>query len=348
MKYKGEFPFASIVICAYNAENKIEQTIKSLMNQSYPKNKYEIIVVDDCSKDKTVEIVNKFPVRLIQHKKNKGLSGARNTGLKYAKGEIYVGFDDDCIADKNWLKEIVKVYQTKKDIGGVAGLILEKSKSNLTEKFIQEQGCGNPLPSYFKGQKNVFSRFFSYIKSKNCPIEVISKKDIFEIGTMAGANSSFPMKVLKDTQGWNERLSGTEDTDLIQRIQKKNKNLKFYVNIKANLIHDHKLNFKQYILKPWKRRKVIVRQYLQEKKILPLFPFPIFFLLCSLISLFINWRLFVLIIVFLPQFLYFWFSLKFIKYLKVRYLIFTYMLLIAETISLLGILIGYFEVKVQK
>ncbi|MFC1682143.1 glycosyltransferase [Nanoarchaeota archaeon] len=341
-------PFVSIVVCAYNAEIKIRPTIRSLLNQDYPKDKYEIIVVDDYSKDKTTEIVEEYPVKLIKHKLNKGLSGARNTGLKNSKGNIYVGFDDDCIAEKNWLSELVKIYQEKEDIGGVAGLILEKPKSNITEKFIQEQGCGNPLPKYFQGQKNIFSRFANYIKSKLNPLNQNSSEKFLEVGTMSGANSSFPTDILKKVQGWDENLSGTEDIDLIARIRKKNSKLKFYVNTNANLIHDHKLKFKQYILRPWKRRKVIVKSYLDEGKTLPLFPFPIAFIIWLLISLFFGLRIFILSIFLAPQILYFWFPLKFIKSFKVRYLIFSYMNVISEMVTLLGILMGYIEIKNEK
>jgi glycosyltransferase involved in cell wall biosynthesis len=348
MKSEKKLPFVSIIVCAYDAEKKIERAISSLLDQTYSKKKYEIIVVDDCSNDNTVEIVKKFPVRLIRHGENRGLAAARNSGLKCAKGKIYVCFDDDCIADKNWLKEIVEVYQTKRYIGGVAGLIREKSNPNLVEKFIQEQGCGNPLPNYFKGQKDIFSRFFAYIKKSKRPlIESISSEKIFEVGTIAGANSSFNVNILKEVGGWDENLSGVEDTDLISKIRRRYKPFKFYVNTRANIIHDHNLSFWHYVLKPWRRRKVIVKQYLREKKILPLFPFPILFLLFFLVSIFVSWGFFILSFVLLPQLIYFWFPIKFIKSFRIEYILFPYMLLIEETLILWGVLIGFFELKIK-
>jgi len=69
-----------IVIPAYNAEKTIESVFKRI-----PKNSYdEIIVVNDGSKDKTSEVVKKYKVKLIEHKKNKGYGGAQKTGFKQA------------------------------------------------------------------------------------------------------------------------------------------------------------------------------------------------------------------------------------------------------------------------
>ncbi|MBV9438416.1 MAG: glycosyltransferase, partial [Candidatus Eremiobacteraeota bacterium] len=77
-------PRISVVVCAYNAETTIAQTLQALTAQRYPE--FEPIVVDDGSTDRTAEIARRFPVRLIQTE-NRGLSSARNTGLEAATGE---------------------------------------------------------------------------------------------------------------------------------------------------------------------------------------------------------------------------------------------------------------------
>jgi teichuronic acid biosynthesis glycosyltransferase TuaG len=89
----------SVVIPAYNAENTIERAISSVLAQSYPP--FEIIIVDDASKDKTQEIIeSKYAdaVRYIQKISNNGSSVARNTGMDAAKGD-YIAFLD---ADDAW------------------------------------------------------------------------------------------------------------------------------------------------------------------------------------------------------------------------------------------------------
>lgn len=99
--------FTSIIIPVYNVENYIEQCIKSIICQTYTKG-VECIIVDDCSKDGSIKIAehiissNNTDVffRIVHHENNKGLSAARNTGIKYAKGEWIFFLDSD-----DWISE---------------------------------------------------------------------------------------------------------------------------------------------------------------------------------------------------------------------------------------------------
>jgi len=95
-------PKVSVVIPTYNRAHLISRAIKSVLNQTYQN--FEIIVVDDGSTDNTEEVINSFNnpcIRYIRHEQNKGGSAARNTGIKFAKGE-YVAFQD---SDDEWLPE---------------------------------------------------------------------------------------------------------------------------------------------------------------------------------------------------------------------------------------------------
>ena len=94
----------SIIIPVYKVEKYIGNTLQSIVNQKYDSFNFEVIVVDDGTPDNSMQIVESFKVKLPQmktiHQENKGLSGARNTGLKMAIGK-YVWFvdSDDAIAD---------------------------------------------------------------------------------------------------------------------------------------------------------------------------------------------------------------------------------------------------------
>lgn len=102
----------SIIVPVYNVELYIKQCIESLINQSI--DDFEIIVVDDGSKDRSIEIVEKIEddrIKII-HKENGGLSSARNSGLKVAKGE-YIAFvdSDDFIADKDSYRDMIRIAE---------------------------------------------------------------------------------------------------------------------------------------------------------------------------------------------------------------------------------------------
>ena len=111
--------FFSIITPCFNREKEILFLIDSITNQSYSSDNYELIIVDDGSKDDSRSIIkNKIinsdiNISLIKQK-NKGPGNARNNGMKNAKGNFFLFIDSDCEADKNWLKEINEQYKKNK------------------------------------------------------------------------------------------------------------------------------------------------------------------------------------------------------------------------------------------
>jgi glycosyltransferase involved in cell wall biosynthesis len=99
------FPRVSVVVCAYNAERTMQDCLASLEHLNYPD--YEVIVVNDGSKDRTLEIAQRFGYCRIISQENKGLSVARNVGAEAASGEIVAYTDSDCVADPDWLLYLV-------------------------------------------------------------------------------------------------------------------------------------------------------------------------------------------------------------------------------------------------
>ena len=123
-------PFVSVIVPAYNEEKVIESTIKSLMDLSYPKK--EIIIVDDGSKDRTLEIARLFQNSItVLHKENGGKASALNFGVEHARGEIVVIVDADTILEKNALVSLVNGFTTNKNLGAVGGNIKIRNRSNL-------------------------------------------------------------------------------------------------------------------------------------------------------------------------------------------------------------------------
>src|SRR5262249_61775744 len=110
-------PPVSVVVCTYNGGRTLEQCLKSLERLDYPD--YEVIVVNDGSKDNTADILAQFPnVRAI-HQSNRGLSVARNVGLRAATGSVIAYTDDDCFADPDWLTQLV--YQLERSGAAAVG-----------------------------------------------------------------------------------------------------------------------------------------------------------------------------------------------------------------------------------
>src|SRR5438094_637239 len=107
-------PAISVIIPTFNRSAMLADTLESFAAQSLPKNRYEVIVVDDGSKDATREVCRDFASRIelkYLHIDNSGTSAAKNTGVLASRGKILLFFDDDDIADHRLLEEHLKAHE---------------------------------------------------------------------------------------------------------------------------------------------------------------------------------------------------------------------------------------------
>jgi len=184
----------SIVIPTYNRKETLQQTLKALFNQSYPKDKYEIIVVDDGSTDGTEEmideLINKSPCKLkYLHQKNQGPAVARNNSIKSSEGKIILFTDDDCVPEIDWISKHVKWYE--KDIIGVGGLLISKNETLLDK--------------------------MDYYRYKE---QYVDRKLVYNPILLGTANCSYKREILAEVGGFDESFPfpGGEDGDLATRI----------------------------------------------------------------------------------------------------------------------------------
>ncbi len=112
------YPKVSVIVCSYNGAKTLDRCLESLKHVNYPD--YEVILVDDGSKDNTPEIAAKHSWVVTIRQENKGLSVARNVGGQAAKGEIIAYTDSDCMADPDWLYFLVGTL-TSGAYAGVGG-----------------------------------------------------------------------------------------------------------------------------------------------------------------------------------------------------------------------------------
>lgn len=106
-------PKFSIIIPVYNVEKYLKKCLDSVFNQTYKD--YEVIVVNDGTKDNSMDIVKDYNVKVI-NQKNQGLSAARNAGVKVATGDYLIFLDSDDYWEKNILKELSKSLKNNPDL----------------------------------------------------------------------------------------------------------------------------------------------------------------------------------------------------------------------------------------
>jgi len=122
-------PLVSIIVPVYNSEGTLERCLESILKQDYPRDKYEIVVVDDGSTDGTYVIAEKLADRVVKHQDNLGLAYARKSGMGVAKGEIIVSADSDILVKADTLSKIATYLVRHEDVSAVTGL-LSKEHSN--------------------------------------------------------------------------------------------------------------------------------------------------------------------------------------------------------------------------
>ncbi len=139
-------PFFSVVITSYNRAYCIENTLNSILNQSFTD--FEIILVDDCSTDKTEEIVSNYDVIFIKTDINTGgPAHPRNLGLKYSKGEWVCFCDSDDLFSKNHLSNIYDCIKSNNLNNSIitTNAFIRKNKIDYEE-------------TYFKNRSEKFSK----------------------------------------------------------------------------------------------------------------------------------------------------------------------------------------------
>ncbi len=138
---KGKPEKISIVMPCYNESKTIGHAIESLLDMHYPKNMLEIIVVDDKSKDNSVDVIKKYVkkyknVRLIVNKKNSGgAAEPTNIGVKAAKYDYIAVADADSIPNKDALMRMIGFLQKDKKVGGVTCAVMVKDPQTFLQKL---------------------------------------------------------------------------------------------------------------------------------------------------------------------------------------------------------------------
>lgn len=116
-------PFVSVIIPVHNDSERLQNCLEALENQTYPKDLYEVIVVDNGSDNSIESVVNLFNQAFASYESTPGSYAARNKGISLAKGEILAFTDADCIPAFNWLETGVRHLLSTPKCGIVGGQI---------------------------------------------------------------------------------------------------------------------------------------------------------------------------------------------------------------------------------
>jgi poly-beta-1,6-N-acetyl-D-glucosamine synthase len=199
---REELPFVSLLIPAFNEEQTIEETIRYASKLNYPN--YEIIVINDGSKDRTIEILNSivdsYPkLRIVNVVSNKGKANALKQGVLASKGEIIATIDSDAILDKDALKYVIPHFITPNNgerVGAVTGNPRIRNRTNLLSKI----------------QLVEYASIIGLIKR--------TQRVLGKVMTVSGVFVVFRKKALLDVGLWDTDLI-TDDIGITWKLQRR-------------------------------------------------------------------------------------------------------------------------------
>lgn len=266
-------PFVSVVMTVLNMERTIKECLESLVNLDYPKEKYEIIVVDGKSRDNTRKIVQEFvdnadgpAVRLFE---KEGLVGVgRNEAFRQAAGDFIAITDGDMVVPPDWLRNLIDNFD--EDVAGVGGPNDNADRSLITTAIgcIDVQGPSNDVVPLFG--KNPYNR---------------PKKSNSDVYTTVCRNTAYRKSVLMEIKGFDERIISCDDPELNIKILKKGYTLKYIPE--ALVLHHHRSSITGFYKQ---QRRYAVSQGIANKIHPELFrpvqplPFLAFVMLVSLLA----------------------------------------------------------------
>ena len=235
----NEMPFVSAMIVYRNEEQTIEKALRSLIVQDYPRDKYEIILIDGMSDDKSQEIIERLlkenpdvTVRILQNKK-KILAAGWNLGIQNAVGEYVFRIDAHSTVEKEYIKKCLKLYkELVAKIACVGGTIVSESLAGSDEAVSQ-----------------VLSSPFGVGNSK------------FRYSTEAGfvdtvAFGMYKKEIFEDVGYFDETLVRNQDIDIHSRMR--DKGYKFYLDPSIHVVYYARNNLKSMLKQGFQNGKWVL------------------------------------------------------------------------------------------
>jgi glycosyltransferase involved in cell wall biosynthesis len=231
----------TVGVCVKNSERTIQGTIDGILNQKYPREQMQVIIVDGCSTDRTLPIIKNMasemnmPVEILSDK-GKGLGAARQMVVDNAKGDYIIFVDGDVELQEDFVQKQVDFMEKNPKVATAVG------------RYMFKEG-------------NLLSTVWSLVCHGTPPV-----------GTEGTDGTIFRLEALRQVEGFDENIRGAaEDTDVIIRIRKEgwtlsgNEEAQFYHNCRQSLKEfwkeqawigsgSHYLNHKHGCLNPlWRR-----------------------------------------------------------------------------------------------
>ncbi len=192
----AELPSISVIIPAFNSERTLYKCLESIYQCDYPKNKLEVILVDNNSTDETLLVAERFRETLVVKEKKQGRSCARNTGASQASSEFLFFLDSDVFIEKDYFKELISVL-SRQGVGAVQGKI---------------------IPSDIDGQESINRYRYRTIEAGTNETFCLLNLVVRESPMINSAACAYRKEAFDLVGGFDVELERHEDIDLARRV----------------------------------------------------------------------------------------------------------------------------------
>ena len=258
-----KLPSISICIATLNAQRVLEECLKSIFEQDYPKSKIEIILGDGGSTDNTLKIAKKYKAKVF-HNPLKTAESGKAVALKEARNELVLLIDsDNYLPTKNWLKKMVGALKDPQILGSEPWEFTYRKNDTLVNRYCALIGANDPY-CYFIGnydKRSALSGKWTGLrleqKDMGSYLKVKIKKGM--LPTIGANGTVWRAKVLKKAVGESNYLF---DTD-IPHILTEEKDF-YFAKVKVGIIHDYCYRLTDFYRKQRRRAKDFF--YLESQK----------------------------------------------------------------------------------
>jgi glycosyltransferase involved in cell wall biosynthesis/GT2 family glycosyltransferase len=246
-EFLGDPPFLSVVVPTKNRPEGVAATVRGIVAGNYPRQRYEVIVVDNASGDDATVAREDFDVPgnvslTVVREPIPGGSNARNRGIVESQGEIVVCADDDVNADSDWLATMAAPFAADPQVGGVAGLTVPSELETQAQLWFEGFG------GFMRG----FERRVYDIADPPADRPLFP----FTVGDFgSGQNMAFRREALEEVGGFDPVLGTAtvtlagEDLELMLRILLAGRRVVY--EPKAIVRHEHQRTYEQFRRRVW-------------------------------------------------------------------------------------------------
>lgn len=258
------YPKVSVLIPTLNAGSVLEDCLKSISEQDYPKEKVEIILGDGGSTDKTLEVGQKYGAKII-HNPLKTAESGKMSALKGATGDFCALIDsDNRLPDKNWLKEMIEpLIRHSEAVGSEPLEYTWRKEDGFITRYCALIGMNDPMVLFFGNydRMNLLTRKWTEVlhEEKDLGKYILAKFDKRGIPTIGANGTVFRTKFLKD----NIEGDYLFDIDILSSFIQKNGSVDF-IKVKNGIIHTF---CESDISKFAKKQKRRIKDFLYHKSI---------------------------------------------------------------------------------